>query len=539
MTIVTAASATLWPAKQALRVPESQRVHSIALWCEFGVFGLSIYDDQTPWFTLIELIQIASHLKDKDEVIFPGLRKDPITGEPEHEKLAYEVPLNNYLRHLLFRDREVARLASKPMGDPDALWDTWLSHVGREFGDLRYDYLKSKFQNDFLQMAEAVDLLRSAEVEKFGARRWTSRHLVPLGRSMLFPDVKQSGAGTGEFVLDRRFFQRTGELLYLMLNRSKRRTEVEALLRSRILAADSPLDRLAKRLRPDWDEGKVTSTNIGYLPIVAMDVYDRLAEDWIALLGLRSLPLEDCLDALMRLSGLHEIVYIVERAVNEAGRPSVPPFMLDMAGTARNNPVFATATESYKTHRSLPMRAIESYIGRFASSEEWTSVGDGPTGAENAKNLLRKRFLWVSAATSNPGLLEAPSAQLDRMLEETRKRNHDVGSALTAHARRIGLLAAQRRAGTWYSPTDALLEALVLANVTDAMEFGAFLKLLRSRYHIVVGPEEARGADGSLPAPLAALKRNEQRLEERLRVLGFIDRKSDDCAFVLNPFHRR
>jgi hypothetical protein len=73
------------------------------------------------------------------------------------------------------------------------------------------------------------------------------------------------------------------------------------------------------------------------------------------------------------------------------------------------------------------------------------------------------------------------------------------------------------------------------------MEFGEFLHALFNRYNIVVGSEEVRVAfrvsTGSLPAPLADLKDNERRLEERLRVLGFLDRKSDDCAFVINPFH--
>ncbi|TNC98632.1 MAG: hypothetical protein FD119_103 [Stygiobacter sp.] len=537
MTILTAGSAALWSAKGALRVPEAQKLHSVSLWCDFGVFGLSIYDDQAPWFTLIEVIQIATHRNSTGKPIFPGLGREPTTGEPEHEILSYDIPLNTTLRHLLFRDKEISRLASRPSSDHDALWDQWQEHGRREFGHLRFDYLKGRFQCDFRQMAEAVELLRSAEIEQFGDKRYTSRHLVPIGPSMLFPDVKQEGVN--DFKLDRRFFQRTGELIFLMLNRSRKREELEALVRRRLLVSDSPLDRLAKRFRPEWDEDKVTSANIGYLPIKWMEVYDRLAEDWIAILGLGSLPLEDCLDALMRITGLHEVVYIVERSVDEAGRPGVPPFFLDLAGVVRSNPVFATATESYKTHRSLPIRAVEAFVARFAESDEWTSIGMGLSGAEAAKNILKRRFLWVSGSTSNPGRLEEPAVQLEGMVEAAKARNHDIGSAFTAHARRIGLLAAQRRTGTWYSPTDAFLEALVLANVREAMEFGAFLKLLRKRYHIVVGPEEARAADGSLPAPLAALKRNEQRLEERLRVLGFIDRKSDDCAFVLNPFHRR
>ena len=53
---------------------------------------------------------------------------------------------------------------------------------------------------------------------------------------------------------------------------------------------------------------------------------------------------------------------------------------------------------------------------------------------------------------------------------------------------------------------------------------GEFLRALYARYNIVVGPEEVRVAfrirAGSLPAPLADLKDNERRLEERLRVRG-------------------
>lgn len=319
MTMSTTASAELWRAKGALKVPETQRVHSIKLWGEFGVFGLSIYDDQTPWFTLIEFLQIASYRQQAGKTLFPSIGVDPATGNHEHERLSYDIPNNTALRHVLFRDREIARLSSLSTTEPATLWDRWLEHTVREFPSLPLGYLKGRFESDFMQMAEALELLRSAEVEKFGSRRWTSRHLMPLGGSMLFPDVKDT---SGEFHLDRRFFQRTGELLYLMLNRSVQRTEVERLVLQRLLRSDHPLDRLASRFRPDRDEDKVVSHNIGYLPIPHMGVYDRLAEDWIAILRLVALPTEDCLDALMRLSGLHEVIYIVERAADEADRPS-------------------------------------------------------------------------------------------------------------------------------------------------------------------------------------------------------------------------
>ena len=55
---------------------------------------------------------------------------------------------------------------------------------------------------------------------------------------MLFPDVKMTPER--DFSLDRRFFQRTGEILYLMLNRSERRDELERLVAERLLGTDGP-----------------------------------------------------------------------------------------------------------------------------------------------------------------------------------------------------------------------------------------------------------------------------------------------------------
>jgi hypothetical protein len=253
----------------------------------------------------------------------------------------------------------------------------------------------------------------------------------------------------------------------------------------------------------------------------------------IALLAQDAIPIEDGLDHIMRMSGLNMVVYILERAVDVYGRKTVPPIVLDFAGTARANPVYGYSLEQYKHHKSLPIRAIEAHVQRYADTPEWTSLGTSAADKEEARKLLYRRFAWRPKGPSAADSLEAPPQQLDAMLDKMRARNHDVGSAFASHAKQIGLVSARQRSGTWYAPSDALLEALVLSNVTEPTEFDQFLKLLFQRYHFVIGDAEATD---SIPVPIAALKENARRLEERLRVLGFIDRKSDDCAFVINPF---
>jgi hypothetical protein len=184
----------------------------------------------------------------------------------------------------------------------------------------------------------------------------------------------------------------------------------------------------------------------------------------------------------------------------------------------------------------FPSQAVEAFVSSYADTDEWRSIGTGPMDCAHAARLLAKRFAWSPKRTASTSGLPGPAEQLQATLDAAKNRNHDIGSTFTSHAKKVGLLTAKQRAGTWYSPSDGLLEALVLANVGSAMELGQFLALLRHRYHFVVGPEEARAKSGELPVPLESLRDNERRLEERLRVLGFINRKSDDCAFVVNPF---
>lgn len=188
------------------------------------------------------------------------------------------------------------------------------------------------------------------------------------------------------------------------------------------------------------------------------------------------------------------------------------------------------------------MDAMSAFVDSFAETEEWRQVLESDAGAKEARDLLAERFRWSPPRPDDPHRMPTAEQQLAELRAETQaSRGHFIGSTFLNHVRQIGMLRAHRRAGTWYAPNDAFLEALVLTIVRTPMEFGEFLGALYTRYNLVVGPEEVRVAfrvsTGSLPAPLADLKDNERRLEERLRVLGFLDRKSDDCAFVINPFH--
>src|SRR5690606_37933829 len=108
-------------------------------------------------------------------------------------------------------------------------------------------YLKDRFTR-FASFRNAVALLRSAEVESGRKRRPTSRHLAPRGPDMLAADFGETKSESAN--KDRRFFARGGELLFLMLNRSSRRNDLEELIPRRLLTEGSRWNQLAKVLQP-------------------------------------------------------------------------------------------------------------------------------------------------------------------------------------------------------------------------------------------------------------------------------------------------
>lgn len=528
----------------ALDLPKHINVNTIRNWIDFGLWGLVFYDDQSPWFALVECLHIL-HGRVPRKPLFEPPSVDP-SGRMWHEKIEYEVPLNFHLRHFLFRDRGTSSMASQQLrndSNRDFQWKALIDRTRENWKDsnstheLDVAYLRDRFE-DVRSLQQTLEVLRSAEVDAHTAKRWTSRHLLPLGPNMLFCDVRE-----GTYKGDRRFMRRTGEMLYLMLGRSKPRLvdQLTELIDSRLVAADSPWNGLAGLFRPSKPATEKFKT--GYLPFARMEVYDRLAEDWIAILSLERRDVADSLDALMRVSALHQVIYILQRAHQTRGQDgnSFPPFVIDLAASARKNPVQRVAAGQYDSHTKLPRYAIEAYIDAFADSPCWQELkldkGDGSLN-DGANKILANMWLWPSGNKKPSSKEGRPTARLDEFRTDSISRTgHSIWSVIASHTRGAGMVEARRGVGTWYAPNDAMLEALVLANVRQPLEFGDFIRTLYRRYRIVVGQEQAQQAFPGGAMSLERFKDNEHRLEERLRVLRFIDRKSDACAFVVNPFY--
>ncbi|MGE0500658.1 MAG: hypothetical protein AB7I79_03255 [Rhizobiaceae bacterium] len=505
--------------------PYERHPEDVQIWAEQQVWGHRFMNDQTPWYLLLEALGIMAHRAADRNVdqVFPG----PSGGRDA--RFSYDMNLNHALRTVLFVDRHIDEIASSDLYITDASkWARWFEMMGKGGeGERRFGYLRERFTK-FAAFRNAVDLLRSAEVES-SAKRPTSRHLAPRGPALLSADF---GEKKGNKVnKDRRFFSRGGELFYLMLNRSAQARSLEEPVRNRLLSDGSRWNALAKVFDPPVEEEKVSFDGLGYLPLDSHRAYDLAGADWLALLSLGGLPDDNLPEPLMRLSGLAVVRYVIERAAAVAGRDA-PPIPLDMVSSS-TVAVQKISKDCYRQHRDMTRTAIEKLVLDSAADPAWlASLGDA-NRVRSAKQYMAARFSVDPDEFGQMDPVEYPAHLAREAID-----NHDqhLGRVLGVYSERVGMAVARRGSGRWYAAADGLLEALVLSNVTVPVELETFLDLLWERYRFVVGTDVARKAFGS--ANYAQFKANQRLLEDRLRILGLLNRLSDDCAFVRNPFYQ-
>lgn len=503
--------------------PARLNVSNIKTWVEEKIWGHRFYNDQTPWLLLLEFLGICAHQTSH----LPDGRLFPVLEDGKHEDFSYNLPTREALRYLLFRDRHLEDCERGDFASDHARFEEWVRRASAD-GRMDFSYLKRVFV-DFDSLSSAVNLLRSAEIEQHHERRWTSRHLAPQGPAMLAADYRVDAKGTPS--ADRRFFARGGEILYLMLNRSHCRNALEPLIRERLLSPKSHWNQIVEEILPDVGGSQDLSMTTGYLPLPTHPRYDTIADDWHALLSLPNLPPDYVVEPLVRMSALGVILYLTERASEVLARQP-PPIPVDLVSSG-NSAMRKLSIEYFHLHRQFSRDAITHHVLDFTEGAEWRAAKASANPPRQAMEVLHEAFLCRKILKPKYN----PEQQIEALIEQALKNhNTHLGRVGGFYAQKIGLAIARTGVGRWFSLSDSLLEALVLTNVVDPLEYSEFLQRLWVRYRMVIGPAVAEQAFDGLPVPREQFKANQERLEERLRVLGLLRRLSDDCAFVENPF---
>ncbi len=490
----------------------------VNVWIDEAIWGHRFYNDQTPWLVFLEFLCVfrARHIA--------GCALDESLPEGGHEKISYSVPRSLPLRELVFNNPHLQQIEAAKRSDNEK-WIEWSKYVG----GYDFSFLKHRFDDKFSRLTHVVEYFQNTAVEPHRKRRWTSRFNFPHGPDCLYADLPKDPHGSP----DRRFFARGGELLYLMLCRSGCGPDIAKLIDERLLRAQDPWNRVAKVLLLHADDGDTIYNTVGYLPCAERPEYKELAKTWKQLLRLQ-LPGAVLFDPLVRLSSLHMLIYMLRRAADVIGGEKVEPrFVLEIAAPSKTI-LREVSSESLQANRMSTLRAVRAYVESARADQRWHHALNARVPADAVRDFLIDRFAWKGAP--EVGDHNYIFSEL-RSYAEKRHKQH-VFKVHNEWTKQIGLTFSQRRAGTWYAPSDSLLKALVMCIVEGRRkEYHRFLEKLYERFSIVIDAPEAKKAfGGTLPIDQHAFTLNAQRLEQRLRTLGLLRRLSDDCAYVLNPF---
>jgi len=517
------------------------------MWVQEAIFGHRFVTDQLPFMLVLETLSVCRSdqvdLSDKLGKIHPDTRifRRCKAKTGFHENIDVIVPRQGPLRYLLFAAKTIAEIRDEcPHLDGAELFDRWIGEINEGYRNATgkkgnaFDYLKNHFATepdcaDILD--QAIAILRGLQIDALNGRRWTSQFPVPHGPHLLFHDLDN------KLTPDRRFFGRGGELVYLMLNRSRHAAELAPLIHRVFFPDNRPLDQIAELLSDEPDTP--VQAKIGYLPLLEHPAYDRMTEDWMAILGVPEISPAQALRPLADTTALNLVCYFIERAgeVLEGNFKVIPLDLTD----GRNRNLRFLAKEYLKRSKNIIDQAIEQHIRRkIEKTSQWRGLRNSPNAKARsalARQAIKEAFSYQKIEKEHA--TRSPEEWLEHFIGLALKRTHNqISRLIEPLGKQAGFVTARQGAGTWFNAADEFLESLVLANVSNPLTAGEFLDRLYRRYGLVIGPAEARAAFPGHDIDMTMFESNLQELERRLQGLGFVRRLSDDVAFVFNPYDR-
>lgn len=503
------------------RLPRPTHIDS-DMWVDEAIWGHRLYDEQTPWLTFLEFINVAQSEYEAGRIF----------TETQPNSLSYAAYSRLYLRNILFNNPRLAMILNE-YPDDSTQWNKWSELIAHESAGLYatpdFSYLRTRFPS-FSDFVSIVELLRSSAIEGNSNKRWSSKFVFPYGPDCLYEDLRVSG---NKVSVDRRFFGRTGELLYLMISRSGKGQEILSYLEPLLFSGSSRWNRLVSRLQPS-QEVRGQSRSGSYLPFRHLPEYENLADDWINLFKCQ-IPGYDVLPHLVNITGLHLLIYFLNRAKLVLGNSENTKFVLEIV-SYKKNAVRDLSAESYRENNDLPRQAILEYIRSVTNTRDWHEAIESLDPVGLAMNVMRKIFCWPDD-DDNLGSVANPNILIDKLSAKAVARNKQhIYKIHGAWGKEIGLSSRRGSRRTRYALSDQLLKTLVLCTVPKRLEFQDFLQRLYAKYGFIIGDHQASKFISRGDADQEAFSENAIRLEQRLSSIGLLKRLSDACAYVENPY---
>lgn len=494
-----------------------------SMWIDEAIWGHRLYDEQSPWLVYMEFLNIFVH-EDAANRAFSEFKGN--------NTLSYFPCKRLYLRNILFNNPKIERIVQSYEHDSDR-WKFWLQDIQESSQGINhpkdFEYLKKHF-NTFEDFYQIVSILRSTSLEIQSNKRWTSKFVFPYGKDCLYEDLDKKARTN-----DRRFFGRTGEILYLMLCRCDCKEELLKVFKNKIFQQNH-WNQIVRCLQPGKKEDTTERAN-AFLPYLDHPCFNALAKDWISILKL-NMPGYDMIPHLVNLAGFHLIKYQLD--VSQQLMAKENPFPLVCEVIAPNKTlVREISCASYQDNNLLSTKAISYYISDIQKSKKWQQAIIEPDSFINCINLLKKEVSWPQNPKDYNGPND-PGKLIEHLHSAALKRHKQhVANIHRVYGREIGLISKRGTVRLRYAPNDEFLKTLIFINVSKRMELNLFMNILAERYGLIFGDKQAEKVLASDDFDQKAFQANSRRLEQRLVSLGLLIRLSDGCAYVINPYYTR
>ena len=494
-----------------------------SMWVDEAIWGHRLYDEQTPWFIYLEFMNVYSYVR----------AQGTIFQETDYNTLSYVPAHRLYLRNILFNYplTKMEQICKKTSGE-EQQWNSWIKEMEETQQGLvnpDFSYLKDHFET-FAEFVEVIKVLHSTSLEMTSNKRWTSKFVFPYCPEALYEDLDKKARTN-----DRRFFGRTGELLYLMFCRAGNNAELSDLLEKRLFQHDTVWNTVIQCLQPK-DETLPKEKEGGFLPYESHYLFDEFANDWIAILKL-DIPPYDLIPHLVRITGFHMMRYQQQISREILGESRNSYYVAEIVAPKKTM-VRELSVESYQENNVLSAKTIDKYITDIESSADWKNALLDSDPYNSCYQILKRTVLWPRKDTDYEGVPD-PSDLLSAFREAARRRHSQhISNIHRVYGREIGLVSKRGTNRLRYAPTDAFIKTLVLSTVGKRMELEQFLQKLSENYGLILGSVEAERYSKLISCDFdkKAFQGNSERLEQRLSSIGLLKRLSDGCAYVINPF---
>ena len=438
---------------------------------------------------ILQEIMFFHRIKDEDVISlsleFLNVLEAEKNGYLKDNKVSYKKDVE--IRTILYNFSALDIIYNSDLTNKEKFEETL--NILEKYGD--FSYLEELDFDDFYRV---VNIFKKSSFYLDTGKRWSSKFIYPFNFDVLFFDLDKNARG-----VDRRFFTRGGEVLYLMISRAKNYETLKELL-FRDFSKNERFSILYKKLQNKTE--RTTPAKLGYLAKEKSPVFDSLVDDLIKLFN-RNIPLNDKFIYMSLINGFYFVHFLLNESLNYANKSISKDERIVYVIEVLNNKsdhVRKASRLVYKFNERLIIEALKS---------EFDKIPD-----EKLKDYnLEKRDFSLVENKAKRELIPSHRELLKPSLASDKNSN------------------AYR-----YLISDLFLKTLVLVNVDKKMLFYDFLDLLYEKYGFIFSNRHLNLKQNFSENDFI---KNEKRFFDRLKALGLLENKSDGYAYVVNIFEEK